>query len=195
MTGNNIKFCTVCASNQNRSMEAHKRLKEAGFDVNSYGTGSAVRLPGPSIDKPNVYSFGTPYEKIFAELTSQDTRLYQQNGLLKMLDRNRRIKVAPERWYEHKLVFDVVFTCEERCFDAVCDDLMNRGANLNRLVHVINVDIKDNYEEALVGGQGILELANMLASANDLDTDIIDILAKWQQDHPKLPLMHAISFF
>ena len=189
------KICTVCASNQNRSMEAHNVLKKAGFVVDSYGTGSAVRLPGPSADKPNVYVFGTPYDDIYHELEEKDNKLYTANGLLQMLDRNRNIKTAPERWQDSLRTYDIVFTCEERCYDAVCDDLINRGGHNNKPVHVINVNIKDNHEEALVGGQAILDLATVMSKSDHLEGEIMSLLESWQERWPNLPVLHSICFF
>ncbi|KAK3187588.1 RNA polymerase II subunit A C-terminal domain phosphatase [Lecanicillium sp. MT-2017a] len=231
-----LKFCTVCASNQNRSMEAHLRLSQANYPVISFGTGSLVRLPGPTITQPNVYQFNkTSYDSMYKELESKDSRLYKNNGILEMLSRNRGVKWGPERWQDWPIgvprlkhngdrgsegteggVVDIVFTCEERCWDAVVDDLHNRGAPMNRPVHVINVDIKDNHEEAHIGGQGILDLANSLNAAAKEERELVgaaafdggsaagragfdervpDILGAWQERWPNLPSTWTLAWF
>ncbi|KAF3205342.1 RNA polymerase II subunit A C-terminal domain phosphatase [Orbilia oligospora] len=216
-----LKFCTVCANNQNRSMEAHLVLSQAGFPVISFGTGSAVRLPGPSIDKPNIYAFNaTSYDEMYTELKARDIRLYSANGLLSMLDRNRKIKKSPERWQDWNVGLPRVGAGpvekrgggEKTYSDEIESDLISRGSPLNRLVHVINIDIKDNHEEAAVGGKGILELAKMLTAAakeekdkaadeaRDFDRSSVDgrvpeILAEWQERHPTLPVLWTASYF
>lgn len=219
-------------------MEAHLQLATHAYPVLSFGTGSLVRLPGPSIDKPNIFTFNsTSYDSMYNDLFAKDPRLYKANGLLPMLDRNRSVKWGPERWQDWKVgvprlnekdlqnrgalgteagVVDIVITCEERCWDAVVDDLLTRGGQLNRGVHVFNVDIKDNHEEALVGGKGILDLAGVLNEAAKeerekhgtsgwdggtgparmgFDERVPGILAEWQDRHPNLPVLWTLAWF
>jgi RNA polymerase II subunit A C-terminal domain phosphatase SSU72 len=218
-------------------MVAHLRLSLAAYPVISFGTGSLVRLPGPTITQPNVYPFNSiSYASMYAELSAKDARLYRANGVLNMVERNKSVKYGPERWQDWAVgqprldkyrndkgyagteagVVDVVVTCEERCWDAVVDNLLERGAPLNRPVHIINVDIRDNHEEALVGGNAILELADALNQAareerakagsegwdggsgparSSWDERVPEIVADWQEKWPQLPTLWTLAWF
>ncbi|KAJ3317958.1 RNA polymerase II subunit A C-terminal domain phosphatase [Boothiomyces sp. JEL0866] len=175
------KLAVVCASNQNRSMEAHNTLRNHGYNCSSFGTGSAVRLPGPTRQQPNVYKFGVPYNVMYNDLYRKDVRLYTQNGILNMLDRNRKIKLAPEKFQDNQDQFEVVITCEERVFDAALEDILNKSTVFKKPVHVINVEIIDNHEQALIGGQLILQLVEMIYQTGDLDHEMDILLEEFRQ--------------
>ncbi|XP_014782053.1 RNA polymerase II subunit A C-terminal domain phosphatase SSU72 [Octopus bimaculoides] len=157
MTG---KLCVavVCSSNQNRSMEAHSFLSKKGFKVRSFGTGSQVKLPGPSPDRPNIYDFNTTYDEMYKDLMRKDSELYTQNGILHMLDRNRRIKQRPERFQNCHEQFDVIVSCEERVYDQILEELESREKEDSYPTHIINIDIQDNHEEATIGAFMICDL-------------------------------------
>jgi len=191
-----LRHAMVCASNQNRSMEAHALLKKHGFDVSSYGTGAHVKLPGPSIREPNVYDFGTPYRRMFDDLKRKDPELYKRNGLLQMLKRNLSVKMAPQRWQENAVdgPFDVVFTFEERVFDMVIEDLQNREPILMRSVLVVNLDVKDSHEEAAGGARLALDLCQKLEAANAWEDEIDDIVMRFERQHRR-KLIYTIYFY
>lgn len=184
----------VCASNMNRSMEAHAILKEHGYDVSSYGVGSQVKLPGASQDKPNVYPFGTTYQHIFEDLKSQDESLYMRNGLLKMLQRNAKVKQAPEKWQLNRDVFDVVVTFEDHVMEKVVDDLQSRPQDRLRPVVVININVKDNHEEAARVAPQALKLCQMLEESPEWEEEIDSIIRNFQQTM-KRPAIYTICFY
>lgn len=186
----------VCSSNQNRSMEAHALLKREGFDVTSYGTGSHVKLPGPSLREPNVYDFGTPYKHMFEELRRKDPDLYKRNGILPMLKRNMSVKLAPQRWQENSPdgPFDVVLTFEEKVFDMVLEDLNTREQTLMKTVLVINLEVKDNHEEAATGAQLALDLCREIEAAESWEESIDDIVSNFEKQNRR-KLLYSISFY
>ncbi|KAL3529447.1 hypothetical protein ACH5RR_008769 [Cinchona calisaya] len=191
-----FRYAMVCSSNQNRSMEAHSLFKREGFDVSSYGTGQHVKLPGPSLREPNVYDFGTPYKQMFDDLRRKDPDLYKRNGILPMLKRNLAVKSAPQRWQDNAAdgSFDVVLTFEEKVFDMVLEDLHNRNHVPMKAVLVINLEVKDNHEEAAVGAKLALLLCQELEATEGWEESIDDIITNFERQHRR-KLLYSVSYY
>lgn len=83
-----------------------------------------------------------------------------------MLDRNRRIKKCPERFQDCREQFDIIVTVEERVYDQVLEYMESRDVLDNRPVHIFNVDVEDNHEEALMGAFLITDMINMVKIHN-----------------------------
>ena len=152
-------------------------------------------MPGPTADRPNTYSFGQSYEHIYNDLKTKDTNLYTQNGLLSMLERNKKLKNGPQRFQSSTSPFDVIFTCEERCFDIVCEDLREREIVLNKPVHVINFDIPDTPEDAAIGARMILQLAQMIEEKGMTEEKEIGGIIEDFQSKCTLPTLYTILFY
>ena len=191
---NNLRIAVCCSSNMNRSMEAHARLQKKGFNVLSFGTGDKIKLPGPSLSQPNVYEFGTSYEEIYQDLSKKDKSMYKQNGILHMLDRNRMLKPGPERFQNSQKQFDVIVTAEERVFDQVLEHFELSGNKYDELVHVINIDIQDNQEEATIGAFLFHELVQSLTISCDLDNEIDELLQDFESKCNR-QILHSALFY
>ncbi|KPM09095.1 SSU72-like protein [Sarcoptes scabiei] len=122
-----------------------------------------------------------------------------------MLDRNRRIKAFPERFQNCFDKFDVIFTCEERVYDQVVEgkNPKSKRSKIEKMstrdpvdystVHIINIDVQDNHEEATIGALLISKMAQSLASSDDLDNDIDELLQEFESSINR-PLLHTIAF-
>ncbi|KAJ2687836.1 RNA polymerase II subunit A C-terminal domain phosphatase [Coemansia spiralis] len=195
-----VKFAVICMSNMNRSMEGHFQLKKRGYNVQSYGTGTQVRLPGPTQASANSYNFGTPYAHISNDLRTQakdDPNLhshYSRLGLFAMVDRNITVKTAPEKFQNEKMSYDVILTCEERVFDLVCEELLKRAGVKSKPVHVINIDIDDTHKSSLKGGDTIVELAKCIVASKDLERDMDGIIEDVQRRMTHR-LLYTMAFY
>lgn len=81
-----------------------------GLTVESYGTGTQVRLPGKSAMEPRIFKFGTPYAEMYRSLsaTPEDETYFQHNGVLQLCKRGSSVKVCYEQLEEDLLLCHIV---------------------------------------------------------------------------------------
>jgi RNA polymerase II subunit A C-terminal domain phosphatase SSU72 len=205
-----LSFGTVCSSNINRSMEAHLVLGNAGLRVESYGTGTTVRLPGRSAMEPRVFKFGTLYSEMYKSMsgTPEDVAFFNQNGVLGLCRRGAAVKPAPQRWQDtpNEVItqHDVAIAFEERIFDAVVEDLQTREPTEDFApIHVICLDTKDNPHEAKIQGRIALELCWLLEETAkrvgreglvDQIPEILDAFQTERMKHTPIKVLHQLCY-
>uniref|UniRef100_A0A915EQK3 RNA polymerase II subunit A C-terminal domain phosphatase SSU72 n=1 Tax=Ditylenchus dipsaci TaxID=166011 RepID=A0A915EQK3_9BILA len=108
---------------------------------------------------------------------NKDVHLYTQNGLLNMVDRNRRIKSCPQKFQKCKKRFDVIVCLEERVYDQIVEDLQTRDAVYG--------------ERALF----VVELCKKLEDCEDLDNEIDEVLAEFEANNPERNVLHTLCFY
>ena len=106
----------------------------------------------------------------------------------------RRIKYGPQRLQNATEKYDLIITAEERVYDQVMDHFENCGNRDYQPCHVINIDIQDNPEEATIGAIMMLQLAQILASSNDLDNDIDELLQDFENSSNR-QILHTVVFY
>lgn len=62
-------------------------------------------------------------------------------------------------------------------------------------VHVINIDIEDNAEEATFGAFFVADLCDKLEKCEDFEDEIDQIITDLEEKTPKRNLLHTICFY
>ncbi|GMH16102.1 hypothetical protein Nepgr_017943 [Nepenthes gracilis] len=122
--------------------------------------------------------------------------IYKRNGILPMLKRNSTVKLAPQRWQDNADdgSFDVVLTFEEKVFDMVIEDLHNRDHVFMKPVLIVNLEVKDNHEEAATGARLTLDLCQELEETGSWEDNIDEIVIAFERRHRR-KLLYSISFY
>jgi|SaaInlStandDraft_7_1057024.scaffolds.fasta_scaffold107123_2 RNA polymerase II subunit A C-terminal domain phosphatase SSU72 len=187
-----LKFAVVCASNNNRSMEAHGLFLRKNLNVRSYGTGQYCKLPGKQ--QPNAFEFGTQYSVMLDKLLSEDEDFHRELGMINVLERNMKIKPAPQRWQaQESLDFDVVICFEERVYNSLLEDMQQRHGSSNSF-SVFLIPTEDTVVEAVTGANRALQLAMMLEESDDFEDEVEEIIEKFNERFPSVELLHTTCF-
>ncbi len=193
-----LRPCVVVRDRHKVRREQSERAREGDVAVcsSAHTLAHRVNLPGLTPTQPNIYDFGVSYQSMYEQLKSADEGAYSRNGVLQMLSRNARVKVAPERWQdERSREFDIVITYEERVFDAVVEDLEERGSKDFANVHLLGLDVRDNHTEAETGAQQTVQLLQMLLDAGDEWEDQLDTILESFTRKTDRAVCHNIAFY
>ncbi|ELP88274.1 RNA polymerase II subunit A C-terminal domain phosphatase SSU72, putative [Entamoeba invadens IP1] len=187
-------IAVVCRSNQNRSTCAHRRLKQLGYNVSSFGTGQYTILPGPV--RNFRFQFGTPYKDIKTMLSKDEMHIdfFKKHKIFQMLDKNAILKSAPERFQETKKEFAIVISLDYQVFMDLLEYFDTRQQQTGDLCYVFNMNVVDQFDAAENGAMEVSEFLKLLE--NDVDwMSNIDRIIRTFYNKTRLNVMHSLQIY
>lgn len=79
-------------------------------------------------------------------------------------------------------------------YDQALEYFEQNGGRLNQPVHIINMDIQDNHEEATIGAFLLCELVQTLADSEDMEDEIDEIVQRFEAKHHRSILHHVVFY-
>lgn len=110
-----------------------------------------------------------------------------------MLKRNANVKLAPEKFQYNHDAFDLIFTFEDRVFEAVLEDLQSRPLRYNRVCHILNLNVKDNHEEAEKGASICVDFLKQVMQMDDWEHELSSVVAQFENVLSQ-KLLHVVMF-
>ena len=121
---------------------------------------------------------------------------------------------GPEKFQDCPKEFEIILTVEEKVYDQVLECFNSRDSVSETPVHVINMNVVDNPEDATIGAFLLCELAQLLTSrftilrlhacvelnhktacfSDDLDNDIDDIIQEFEGKCER-EVLHTVLFY
>ena len=89
----------------------------------------------------------------------------------------------------------MILTAEERVYDQVLEHWGEREDSEDcTSVHLINIDIQDNHEEATIGAFLFHQLVQTFAESPDLDNEMDELLQEFEARCSR-SILHSVLFY
>jgi len=112
-----------------------------------------------------------------------------------MLERNCKVKRFPQRFQDTTEQFDLLIAFEERVFDIVCEVLSDRMTLTGKTVHILNLNVPDNHESAVIGAIDALNIVKLLDEIDEDWEDALDEAIEQFERQRGTQVLHSISYY
>jgi RNA polymerase II subunit A C-terminal domain phosphatase SSU72 len=118
---------------------------------------------------------------------------YIKIGLIPMLERNASVKKAPQRFQDSNDPLDILICFDDRVFEQVIEDLQNRSVEYEKTLHILNINTKDNKDEAVKMAKNVIKLCTQIENSGDWENNITTHIEEFEKKM-YVKIQHVVYF-